>query len=63
MELADSGNGNYEFEGVRHWLVEALQDSDSHWTDEYGEWVFIKPPSGYEVEMDAEIVKIALGVS
>lgn len=61
-ELRDSGNGHYTFEGIAARLAEALRTpGDIIDQGEYGKYVFIKPPSGYEMEIEVDVVKAALG--
>lgn len=56
-ELRDSGNANYTFDTARPYLetgyAEAVRAGD--------EFVFVKPPSGYEVEIPTAVVKAAFG--
>lgn len=60
-ELLDSGNGHYTFEGIADRLAQALRTPGDIIEDEYGKYVFIKPPSGCEMEIEIEVVKAALG--
>lgn len=59
--LRDSGNGDRNFYSVEEYLDEAIRTGDIIDSGEYGKYVFIKPASGYEVEIELEVVEAALG--
>ena len=57
MDLIDSGNGGRVFESVEDYLADGYAEAVAAGD----EFVFLKPPSGYELEIEIEVVKAALG--
>lgn len=57
MAFMDSGNGQYTFETGRHLIEEALRDPRNIDSG----YLFLKPSSGYEMELDMADVNAALG--
>lgn len=57
MDLIDSGNGGRVFESVEDYLTDGYHEAIAAGD----EFVFIKPASGYELEIEINVVKIALG--
>jgi hypothetical protein len=57
-DLRDSGNGDRTFETILDRLADAYYEAVAADDD----FVFVKPSSGYELEIEIDVVKIALGV-
>lgn len=55
--LRDSGNGDRVFESIEDRLADGYHEAIAA-GDEY---VFVKPASGYEMEIEIDVVKVALG--